>query len=506
MPDIVLTTLNARYPHCALGLRYLMANMGDLLERTAMLEFGVNQLSVDVLDAILEQDPLIVGLGVYVWNVAQTTRLVAELKSVQPQVTVILGGPEVSHETDGQPIVGLADYVITGEADQAFASVCRQILAGQASPDRIIAAERPRLDDLQPPYDWYSDEDIAHRVIYVEASRGCPFGCEFCLSALDTSVRQFPLGRFLDSMQSLLDRGARRFKFVDRTFNVNLEVAQTILEFFLDRQNLGLSLHFEMVPDRLPESLRSLIAKFPSGVLQFEVGVQTFNETVASRIGRRQDDVKLEDNLRFLRGQTGVHIHADLIAGLPGETVEGFGAGFDRLVRLQPQEIQVGILKRLRGALIARHDGEWGMVYSPHAPYEILQNALIDASTFGRLRRFARFWDLVGNSGNFVESVPLLLESDSPFQSFMSFSDWLFALEGRAYGIPLVRLAERVFCYLVEKKGLPEQAIAECLWRDYQRGGRRDRPHFLRAFQLDSSVSDRTPSAQSVARQSRHAR
>ena len=153
-----------------------------------------------------------------------------------------------------------------------------------------------------------------------------------------------------------------------------------------------------------------MIARFPPGALQFEVGVQTFNAEVAERISRRQDYARLEDNLRFLREQTGVHIHADLIAGLPGESLESFAAGFDRLVALGPHEIQVGILKRLRGTPIVRHDAEWQMVYNPHPPYEILQNRLIDFATMQKLRRFARYWDLVGNSGNFVETTPLIME------------------------------------------------------------------------------------------------
>ena len=158
----------------------------------------------------------------------------------------------------------------------------------------------------------------------------------------------------------------------------------------------------------------------PSGALQFEVGIQTFNETVGQLIARRQNYARLEENLTFLRRQTGVHVHADLIAGLPGETLESFAAGFDRLIGLGPQEIQVGILKRLRGTPIVRHDTEWQMVYNPHPPYEILRNKLIDFATLQKLRRFARYWDLVGNSGNFVETAPLIWSGGAlPFAAFM---------------------------------------------------------------------------------------
>ena len=275
---------------------------------------------MDIAEALLARNPKIIGFGIYIWNVAPATEVVATLKRVRPDITVILGGPEVSYETETQPIVQLADYVITGEADLAFAEVCRQLLAGERPAAKIIPAGLPEFSELVLPYDLYDDQDVAHRIIYVEASRGCPFSCEFCLSSLDIPVRQAPLPALLEHLQRLLDRGVKQFKFVDRTFNLNLEASRTILEFLLERYRPGHFFHFEMVPDRLPEALREVIARFPPGALQFEVGVQTFNEEAAELIERRQDYQRLEDNLRFLRGQTGVHIHADLIAGLPGES------------------------------------------------------------------------------------------------------------------------------------------------------------------------------------------
>ena len=367
------------------------------------------------------------------------------------------------------------------------------------------------------PYDLYDDEDVAHRIIYVEASRGCPFSCEFCLSSLDIPVRQAPLPALLGQLQRLLDRGVRQFKFVDRTFNLNVDTSRTILEFLLERHRPGLFFHFEMVPDRLPDALREVIVQFPPGALQFEVGVQTFKPEVAELIHRRQDYQRLKDNICFLRGQTGVHIHADLIAGLPGESLESFAAGFDRLIALRPHEIQVGMLKRLRGTPIIRHDAEWQMVYNPHPPYELLQNRLIDFPTMQKLRRFARYWDLVGNSGNFVETTPLIwskvgqasrlpapprvsveevtpTESRrpadegaggtpallSPFAEFMRWSEWLHGRVGRTDSIALVRLMELLFDFLTGERRLDPRQTAAVMWRDYQRGCRHDKPAFLK--------------------------
>ena len=560
MPDIVLTTLNAKFIHAAFGLRYLFANLGDLQPRAVLAEFDINLRPLDIAEALLarlERRPparldesvallagletgappaQIIGFGIYIWNVTQTTEVIAAIKRVRPEIKIILGGPEVSYETEGQKIVELADHVITGEADLKFAEVCRELLDNGSrgrSPHqlpKIIPAELPEFSRLALPYDYYTDADLAHRIVYVEASRGCPFTCEFCLSSLDIPVRQVPLDQFLAAMQKLLDRGLKQFKFVDRTFNLNIAVSKALLEFFLARYQRGMFFHFEMIPDRLPAELREVIAKFPPGSLQFEVGIQTFNPEVGALISRRQNYERMADNFNFLRKETSVHIHADLIVGLPGETLESFAAGFDRLIALGPQEIQVGILKRLRGTPIVRHDAEWQMIYNAAPPYEILQNKLLDFATMQRLRRFARYWDLVGNSGNFNATLPLIWSvgrasaraevavckdrlagtfappsQPSPFHAFLRFSDWLYAKISRTDSIALARLMELLFEFLTRELALDPKQVAETFWQDCQRTGRRDAPNFLKEFlptENWSALRDRDRSL--PKRQSRH--
>jgi radical SAM superfamily enzyme YgiQ (UPF0313 family) len=503
--DIVLTTLNAKYIHAAFGLRYLMANLGALQERACIVEFDINQRATDIAEVLLARNPKIIGLGVYIWNAQLSLEVVQVLKRVAPQVFLILGGPEVSYETEQQPICAATDYVITGEADLKFAEVCSAILSGNRPASRILSAELPQLENLALPYDLYDDKDIANRIIYVEASRGCPFTCEFCLSSLEIPVRAVPLDRFLEAMGKLLARGVKHFKFVDRTFNLNINTSKAILEFFLERYEPGMFFHFEMIPDRLPEALGDLIAKFPPGALQFEVGIQTFNLEVSTRIKRRQNYEKLADNFHFLRGQTRVHIHADLIVGLPGENIESFAAGFDRLVALGPQEIQVGILKRLRGTPIVRHDQDWGMVYSATPPYEILRNKCISFEEMQKMRRFSRHWDLIANSGNFLESTPLIWnKSESPFAAFMRWSDWLYAHTGRNHGIALGTLVELMFKYLVDEVGLEPATVANTIYRDYERGGRSDKPELLRPYLKEQSDRFRKATSLAPKRQARH--
>jgi hypothetical protein len=316
-------------------------------------------------------------------------------------------------------------------------------------------------------------------------------------------VRAFPLDAFLSAMQRLLDRGATQFKFVDRTFNLHLPTSMGILQFFLDRWRDGLFLHFEMIPDRLPEQLRALIRKFPPGAVQFEVGIQTFDDATSKNISRRQNLERLADNLRFLREETGVHVHADLIVGLPGEGMESFGRGFDRLVALGPQEIQVGILKRLRGTPIVRHDAEFAMRYAPHPPYEILATRDIAFPDMQRMRRFARYWDIVANSGQFTTTLPMLWEwgvrsgecgvgetadhstlhtphsalgnhstlrtPHSAFASFLRFSDWLHATLRRTHQIALQSVAQCLFDFLTEENGADRATVAAALEADWRR-------------------------------------
>lgn len=476
MSDIVLCTLNARYQHTAFGLRCLRANLGSLRERSELLEFDLSVRPADVVEHLLSKKPLVVGFGVYVWNVTLIAELVELLATISPSTFIVLGGPEVSHELDDQPWTRFAHAIVQGEGEHAFKTICEQVLAGDRPTTRVVPSRPPPIDRLALPYDEYTDDDLRHRVLYVEASRGCPYSCEFCLSALDEKVRSFPLEPFLAAMQRLLDRGARHFKFVDRTFNLKLDVSTRILEFFLEQRRDDLFLHFEMVPDRFPLELRELVRRFPKGTLQFEVGIQTFDPAVSQRISRKQDLARLEDNLRFLH-EADVHVHADLIAGLPGEDLGTFAAGFDRLVALKPSEIQLGILKRLRGAPIARHTKAFGMVYATRAPAEVLQTSALSFDELQRLKRFAKLWDSIANSGNFLETTPLLLSTaSSAFEAFSRFTAWLFEREGKTSGLSLLRLAELLVTFLDELGHDARQLVL----RDYQRGGRHEVPGFLR--------------------------
>jgi radical SAM superfamily enzyme YgiQ (UPF0313 family) len=479
MSAIVLATLNARYIHASLGLRYLAANMGELEQDTGIMEFTLQNRSEEVVEALLAAKPRIIGFGVYIWNVTEITRVVALLKCVAPQITVVLGGPEVSYESNEQEIVRLADHVITGWGDISFAQLCRELLQQRPQAQKIIAGIQPKLAEIKLPYALYSDHDIAQRMLYVEASRGCPFKCEFCISSLDKTAWAFDLDRFLDEMDKLYQRGARQFKFVDRTFNLNIKSSARILEFFLERLDDKLFVHFEVIPDHLPEQLKALIVKFPAGSLQFEVGIQTLNPEVQALISRKQDTAKSEENLRWLTQESHAHVHVDLIIGLPGEDVASIAHGFDRMVALKQQEIQVGVLKRLRGTPIIRHTEAYAMRYTPYPPYTILATDRIDFATMQRLVRFARYWDLVGNSKRFPKALELLL-GESPFARFLTFSDWLYSTTQQTHQIPLHRLFDLLFTGLTTALAVPIELARPALEHDFKQSGCKEMPPFMK--------------------------
>ncbi len=499
MPDIVLSTLNARYIHSSLGLRYLMANLGELEERAQIIEYNINARPIDIAEDLLSQHPRIIGFGVYIWNQEQTTQVIQLIKRIRPEIIIILGGPEVSYEYEDQPVVQAADYLITGQADLAFAETCNQLLKDKKPINKVIHSLPVDIQDIRFPYAYYTDEDISNRIIYVEASRGCPFKCEFCLSALDKTVYPFDMDAFLTQMQTLYTRGVRHFKFVDRTFNLKVDSSIRIMEFFLDKQDDDLFLHFELIPDHLPERLKSVIARFPEHSLQFEIGIQTLNPDVQQDISRKQNTEKSRANLYWIRNHSHAHIHADLIIGLPGENLQSFARGFNELMSMNPHEIQVGILKRLRGSPIIRHSQTFDMRYTPYPPYNILSNRDIDFETMQRLSRFARYWDIIINSGRFKNSRDLLL-GETPFENFLKLSDWIYAETRQTHKFSLPRIFQLLYTAMNELFILDSVDIEQQLLKDFKASGIKGMAKFLPTYTQDRERRQ----AQASLRQKRH--
>ncbi|MDR3341215.1 MAG: DUF4080 domain-containing protein [Treponema sp.] len=491
MSDIILATINAKWIHPSLALRLLKANLGEYEDRAEILEFALRQPLAEKIRPILAAAPRILAFSVAIWNHRATVELLRNIReefikeelgdgvalhgtrgrgAIRP--VIVLGGPEVAYLPAESEIMRYADWVVRGEGEAVFRELCGLLLGKsqgegverryrdlkdgdltgviQALPSvqkvcgKFIDPQRVDITSIDPGYRLYTSEDLSRKLTYIEASRGCPFGCEFCLSSReigaqrtgDQVVREFPLGSFLGEMEKLIGRGARSFKFLDRTFNLDMKRARRIMEFFLDHLKPGLYVHFEMVPSRFPPELRELLRRFPAGSLRLEVGIQTFNPRTAALIGRPSDPERELEVIGFLRKETNAIIHADLIAGLPGEDLASFAQGFDRLWRIRPTEIQLGILKCLPGTPIIRHSETFGMRYALEPPYEVLETAALSVRDLDRIKNFARFWELIVNRGAFADLGPVFFpEREAVFARFMNLSDWLLQRFGRNWGI-----------------------------------------------------------------------
>ena len=501
--NILLVVLNARYSHPALGVRCLLANMGNLRSETALEEFLIGDDPQLILENILRHRPQVVGFSLSIWNVQPTSRVMALLRRVAPEIRIIAGGPEVRWAQEPPLHV---DTVIRGEGETVFPELCKSFLNGDTPPP-VVDGGLPNLEELNLPYNEYTDEDLSRRITYVETARGCPFGCEFCLSSRETHVREFSLERMLPVFDNLLERGCRTFKFIDRTFNRNLRSCEQLLDFFYSRwprdahgnligpgsgrqmdksaeNRTGLFLHFEVVPDRFDERIVESLARFPAGGVQLEVGVQTLDPEAGERIGRRINVSATRRSLSLLSGKTEVHIHADLIAGLPGEDAEDFERSFNGLREMCPGEIQLGILKLLPGAPLARHVEPYKMVFNPEPPYDVLQTDRIPFERMQELKRLARYYEMFSNSGKFFRGMQELMDGESSaFAAFDAFSAWLWKRFGRAHAIGLPKQYEALHDYLSTERNLGTRRAGILLAADYLSTAReRYMPERLRPF------------------------
>lgn len=453
--DILLVSVNARFSHCSYASRSLHANLGRLADAAAIIETDLDTTPLQLACQIADAHPRIVGFVTYLWNVRLVESAARILRTIIPHVRLVAGGPEI---TADYASAACFDAVVVGEGESAFRQLCEAWLseaeaAGPVQPSSrsltassVLFAPPEDPDTLTLPYHLYTDADLTHRTVYVEASRGCPYGCAYCTSA-NTGLRLIPLDRLLPAFERLWMRGLRRFKFLDRSFNAPVAHAAALLDFFLARVTPDTRLHFEINTDFLDDRIAARIAAFPRRTLHLEAGVQTLNPQVAAAVGRSADTKRTLANLRFLTHETGAVVHADLIFGLPGEDEASFAAGFNTLVATcQPPEVQVNLLKLLPGTGLAQHANERGLVFNSEPPYEVLRTDAMDFATLMRIQRFARCWELVHNRSRFPHALRALHAScgSDYYGAYQRLAAQIHAEEGKFFAIGLPRLA----CYL----------------------------------------------------------
>ncbi len=447
MTSILLVAINARYSHSSHASRLLIANLDPALRpHTRLLEFDLSAHPLQIAAEIVAAQAEIVGFTLYLWNTKTVRETLQILRCVAPETTIVLGGPEIVPGC--QPHwEGLATSLILGEGEIAFNSLCRQLLADQPLP-YWIEAPPPDLATLNPPYPLYSNHDLQRRVVHVETTRGCPHHCLYCTSC-NTGLRRFPLSPIRSSFRDLLQRGLRKFRFLDRTFNADEAHACAILDIFLENPHKNLTLHLELSPVNFGQPLRQRLQAFPRGQLHLELGVQTLNPAVAHAIGRHEDRQDVIHALHFLTDHTGADLHVDLIFGLPGENLDSFASGFDLLVRLNPGAIQVNLLKVLPGTPLSRLKGIVNR-HNPNPPYEVLHTDSLSFTQLMRLQRFAHVWDRLHNRGRFTDILTPLWQDPaiSPFAVIDQIATSIYHQHGRVHSLSLSQWSTALDDYL----------------------------------------------------------
>ena len=414
--NVVLSTLNSKFIHSSLALRYLKAYGEAHGQAYDIVEYTINMPVLHILSDITEHDIDILGFACYIWNIEMTLHVVDMVKAVRPDIKIVLGGPEVSFTADELlercPNI---DYIVQGEGEEAFHALVTALQLGNDGLDPVIPGVRGRRDgsilgsleavevsDLSSIPFPYTEEDMAdleHKIIYYESSRGCPFSCQYCLSGNKNTVRFFPQERTLEELQWFIDHGVKQVKFVDRTFNCAPHHHRPLMEFMRD-SDTDMNFHLEMEPELMTEWETNILCETPPGRIQIEVGVQSTHKKTLDAINRYNDWPYIQKSIRPIIQAGRTHVHMDLIVGLPHEDFKRFGQSFNDLFSLQPHALQIGFLKLLKGSGVRRMN-EYKYVADPLAPYEVLSTHVLPYDDVRFLKYFEDVFERFYNSERF---------------------------------------------------------------------------------------------------------
>ncbi len=443
---VLITTLNSKFIHSSLSIRYLKSYCEDI-PNIEIREYTINQNSDFITGELYKENPDIVAFSCYIWNVEKILEICERLKIVKPEIQIILGGPEVSY--DGEELLkkhSYIDFIIYGEGEVTFRELIIELICEEKGFNNIkglvyrekgeILKTLPRpliedLDSIPSPY-VNIDKGLKNKIVYYESSRGCPFNCQFCLSSTIKGVRFFSLERVKDDLDRLIDAQVRQVKFVDRTFNANKKYAMEIMNFIMDKDPENINFHFEVTAHLLDKEILDFLSRAKEGLFQFEIGVQSTNTKTLNAIGRITDFNKLAQVVKKIKSYKNIHQHLDLIAGLPYENYESFKKSFNDVYVLEPDKLQLGFLKLLKGSGLRKNKDVYGLRFLDKPPYEVLET---DYMTYDEILRLKTIEDLVekfANENSFKNVIQYIITNyyDNPFDFFERFS---FYWEERGY-------------------------------------------------------------------------
>lgn len=438
---VLLTTLNAKYIHSSLALRYLEKYCQPVCDNMEVKEYTINNQLLDILSDIYAEKPDVICLACYIWNAEMTFQLAGLLRKVLPESVIIFGGPEVSF--DAAKLLAehtYIDYIVLGEGEKVLYELFRRLKEHRDwSPagisglvyrdgDKIIDSIPqfiPVLDEISFPYTEAEISGLSEKIIYYESSRGCPFSCQYCLSSASQGVRFFSLERTFRDMELFIKYNVKQVKFVDRTFNAKKEHYFPLLKFLADK-DCRTNFHFEIAVDLLDEEVLEFLKTVPAGRFQFEIGIQSTYEPTLNAICRHNNWEKITGNITKLMSGDNIHLHLDLIIGLPYEDYSRFGLSFNDVYALKPHMLQLGFLKMLKGAGVRRMEKEHGYIYMDTAPYEVLANKYLSYEEISRLKIFEDIFEHTYNSGRFRYTTELLIarHENNAFKFYQEFTQF----------------------------------------------------------------------------------
>jgi anaerobic magnesium-protoporphyrin IX monomethyl ester cyclase len=480
---VVVSTLNAKYIHTSLALRYLKAFCGNDFD-VEITEYTIKDPAMNIVSDLYQKAPDVLGFSCYIWNMEETIQIIRMLKKIRPELLIVLGGPEVSYDTEyWMERIPEVDFIVMGEGEETLHQLLQEIsttkkyhfvfgIAYRKDGEICLNPGRPKLNlsDIPSPHRFVEDvPSLANRVVYFETSRGCPFSCQFCLSSIEVGVRYFDMERTKSDILYLIDAGAKLIKFVDRTFNIKRDYAMEIFDFLIQNHR-GCVFQFEITADIMrPEVLDFLAEHAPPGVFRFEIGVQSTNELTNELVQRRQNFAKLTRTVTKVKESGKIDQHLDLIAGLPEEDYSSFRKTFNDVFDLGPEELQLGFLKMLRGTGMRQDAEKYGYVYMDNAPYEILGNDILPFTDLIRIKRVEDVLEKYWNAHRLDHTMNYLIKYEFPsaFDFFQEFGDYW---EGRGWqkiGHQLEDLFTRLRAFLLDRGTKQMDVIEGFMKLDY---------------------------------------